>query len=121
MGEALSAAGRGAGARGRQARLAAEGEDARLLCGVPIGLKDLYAAAGLPLTASSRVLGDNIPDVDCTAWARMRAAGMVLIGHLHTHEFTCGGTCDQVGNPWDTELTPSGSSGRPAGSRPVSS
>ena len=98
-------------ARAADRRLAAEGADAPLLCGVPVGLKDLYAAAGLPLTASSRVLEDNVPDIDCTAWARMRAAGMVLIGHLHTHEFACGGTCDQVGNPWDTELTPSGSSG----------
>jgi aspartyl-tRNA(Asn)/glutamyl-tRNA(Gln) amidotransferase subunit A len=98
-------------ARAADERLAAEGEDAPLLCGVPVGLKDLYAAAGLPLTGSSRVLEDNVPDIDCTAWARMRAAGMVLIGHLHTHEFACGGTCDQVGNPWRTELTPSGSSG----------
>lgn len=98
-------------ARAADRRLAAEGADAPLLCGVPVGLKDLYAAAGLPLTASSRVLADNVPDVDCTAWSRMRAAGMVLIGHLHTHEFACGGTCDQVGNPWRTELTPSGSSG----------
>ena len=98
-------------AREADRRLAAERERAPLLCGVPVGLKDLYAAAGLPLTASSRVLEDNIPDVDCTAWARMRAAGMVLIGHLHTHEFACGGTCDQVGNPWDVAMTPSGSSG----------
>jgi aspartyl-tRNA(Asn)/glutamyl-tRNA(Gln) amidotransferase subunit A len=98
-------------ARAADARLAAEGEDAPLLCGVPVGLKDLYAVADLPLTASSRVLEDNVPDVDCTAWARMRAHGMVLIGHLHTHEFACGGTCDQVGNPWRTELTASGSSG----------
>jgi aspartyl-tRNA(Asn)/glutamyl-tRNA(Gln) amidotransferase subunit A len=98
-------------ARAADQRLAAEGDGAPLLCGVPVGLKDLYAAAGLPLTASSRVLEDNVPDIDCTAWARMRAAGMVLIGHLHTHEFACGGTCDQVGNPWRTELTPSGSSG----------
>lgn len=98
-------------ARAADRRLAADGEDAPLLCGVPVGLKDLYAAAGLPLTASSRVLEDNVPDIDCTAWARMRAAGMVLIGHLHTHEFACGGTTDQVGNPWNTELTASGSSG----------
>ncbi|HWD70720.1 MAG TPA: amidase [Solirubrobacteraceae bacterium] len=98
-------------ARAADARLAAEGADAPLLCGVPVGLKDLYAVAGLPLTASSRVLADNVPDVDCTAWSRMRAAGMVLIGHLHTHEFACGGTCDQVGNPWNMEMTPSGSSG----------
>lgn len=98
-------------ARAADQRLRSEGESAPLLCGVPVGLKDLYAAAGLPLTASSRVLEDNVPDIDCTAWARMRAAGMVLIGHLQTHEFACGGTTDQVGNPWNTELTASGSSG----------
>ena len=65
--------------------------DAPLLCGVPLGLKDLYAVAGKPLTASSRVL-DEIPDRDCDVWARLRAVGMVLLGHLHTHEFACGGT-----------------------------
>ncbi len=98
-------------AREADRRLAAEGDDAPLLCGVPVGLKDLYAVRGLPLTASSRVLEGNVADTDCTAWARLRAAGMVLVGHLHTHEFACGGTCDQVGNPWRTELTASGSSG----------
>ncbi|MDE3132730.1 MAG: amidase, partial [Acidobacteriota bacterium] len=98
-------------ARVADRRLAAEGEDAPLLCGVPVGLKDLYAAEGLPVTASSRVLEGNIAAADCTAWARMRAAGMVLVGHLHTHEFANGGTCDQVGNPWDTVMTASGSSG----------
>ena len=86
------------------------GGDAPELCGVPIGLKDLYAVAGKPLTASSRVL-DEVPDRDCDAWARLSAAGMVLLGHLHTHEFACGGTTDQVGNPWSLERSAGGSSG----------
>ena len=73
------------------------------LCGVPIGLKDLYAVAGKPLTASSRLL-DEVPERDCDAWARLGAEGMVLLGHLHTHEFAVGGTTDQVGNPWALEL-----------------
>ena len=38
-------------------------------------------------------------------------AGMVLLGHLHTHEFAAGGTTDQVGNPWDLERSAGGSSG----------
>ena len=63
--------------------------DAPFLCGVPLGLKDLYAVAGKPLTASSKVL-DETPDRDCDAWARLRAEGMVLLGHLHVHEFACG-------------------------------
>jgi aspartyl-tRNA(Asn)/glutamyl-tRNA(Gln) amidotransferase subunit A len=89
--------------------LLASGEQPTL-CGLPIGLKDLYAVAGKPLTASSRVL-DDLPDRDCDAWASLSAAGMVLLGHLHTHEFACGGTTDQVGNPWSLERSAGGSSG----------
>jgi aspartyl-tRNA(Asn)/glutamyl-tRNA(Gln) amidotransferase subunit A len=84
--------------------------DAPALCGIPTGLKDLYAVAGKPLTASSHVL-DDVPERDCDAWASLSAAGMVLLGHLHTHEFACGGTTDQVGNPWSLERSAGGSSG----------
>ena len=80
------------------------------LCGVPVGLKDLYAVAGKPLTASSRLL-DEVPVGDSDVWARLRAAGMVLLGHLHTHEFAVGGTTDQVGNPWALDHSAGGSSG----------
>jgi aspartyl-tRNA(Asn)/glutamyl-tRNA(Gln) amidotransferase subunit A len=36
---------------------------------------------------------------------------MILVGHLHTHEFAAGGTTDQVGNPWDSARSAGGSSG----------
>ena len=36
---------------------------------------------------------------------------MVLLGHVHTHEFAAGGTTDQVGNPWALDRSPGGSSG----------
>jgi len=84
--------------------------DAPALCGVPIGLKDIYAVAGKPLTASSRVL-DEVPGHDCDVWARLSAEGMVLLGHVHTHEFAAGGTTDQVGNPWALDRSAGGSSG----------
>jgi aspartyl-tRNA(Asn)/glutamyl-tRNA(Gln) amidotransferase subunit A len=84
--------------------------DAPALCGIPLGLKDLYAVRGRPLTASSRVLHE-VPERDCDAWARLAGEGMVLLGHLHTHEFACGGTTDQVGNPWALERSAGGSSG----------
>ena len=84
--------------------------DAPRCAAIPIGLKDLYAVAGKPLTASSRVL-DEVPERDCDAWASLSAEGMVLLGHLHTHEFACGGTTDQVGNPWSLERSAGGSSG----------
>jgi aspartyl-tRNA(Asn)/glutamyl-tRNA(Gln) amidotransferase subunit A len=89
--------------------LAAGGELPRLL-GVPLGLKDLYGVAGRPVTASSSLLAD-VPAEDCDVWRRLRAAGMVLLGHLHTHEFAAGGTTDQVGSPWDRARSAGGSSG----------
>ncbi len=84
--------------------------DAPRLCGIPIGLKDLYAVAGKPLTASSTLLYE-VPERDCDVWARLAAEGMVLLGHVHTHEFACGGTTDQVGNPWALERSAGGSGG----------
>lgn len=84
--------------------------DAGPLTGIPIGLKDLYAVAGKPLTASSRLL-EETPSRSCDVWERLEAAGMVLLGHLHTHEFAAGGTTDQVGSPWRRDHTAGGSSG----------
>jgi aspartyl-tRNA(Asn)/glutamyl-tRNA(Gln) amidotransferase subunit A len=100
--DALAAAGRA------DDRLARGG--APRLCGIPIGLKDLYEVAGKPVTASSSVLHE-VPARDCDAWARLAAEGMVLLGHLHTHEFAAGGTTDQVGNPWALDRSAGGSSG----------
>jgi aspartyl-tRNA(Asn)/glutamyl-tRNA(Gln) amidotransferase subunit A len=80
------------------------------LTGVPIGLKDLYGVAGKPVSASSGFF-EEVPAEDCDVWARLSAAGMVLLGHLHTHEFAVGGTTDQVGSPWDLARSPGGSSG----------
>ena len=84
--------------------------EARFLTGIPVGLKDLYAAAGKPLTGSSRVL-DETPSRSCDAWSRLEDEGMVLLGHLHTHELAAGGTTDQVGNPWALDRSAGGSSG----------
>ncbi|QCQ93338.1 amidase [Rhodococcus sp. SGAir0479] len=84
---------------------------APLVCGLPLALKDLFAVAGLPLTASSRVLDGNIAAGDASVWRRLREAGMVLVGHAHTDEFAIGVATEQVGNPWNTEFSPGGSSG----------
>jgi aspartyl-tRNA(Asn)/glutamyl-tRNA(Gln) amidotransferase subunit A len=100
-----------AGARAADARLAHEGDAAPLICGIPIGLKDLIGVGGSPVTASSRVLDGNVAPRDAIAWARLAGQGMVLVGHTHTHEFAAGTTTDQVGNPWALERSPGGSSG----------
>ena len=97
-------------AAARADELLARGGDHSPLLGIPIGLKDLYGVAGKPITASSRLLAEE-PAADCDVWRRLRAAGMVLIGHLHTHEFAAGGTTDQVANPWDRSRSAGGSSG----------
>ena len=59
------ARGRGAGRRRARAR---RREPLPQLCGIPIGLKDLYGVAGEPLTASSSLL-DERPLADCDVWA----------------------------------------------------
>src|SRR5262245_33804507 len=84
--------------------------DAPALCGIPIGLKDLYAVAGKPLSASS-LFYEETPSRDCDVWLRLRSEGMVLLGHVHTHEFAAGGTTDQVGNPVALDRSAGGSSG----------
>jgi aspartyl-tRNA(Asn)/glutamyl-tRNA(Gln) amidotransferase subunit A len=98
-------------ARAADARREREGAAAPALCGIPIGVKDLYGVAGLPLTASSAVLQGNVASEDAVLWARLEADGMVLLGHTHTHEFAAGGTTDQVGNPWALDRVAGGSSG----------
>src|SRR5437764_2374510 len=98
-------------ARDADERLAREGDAAPLVCGIPLAVKDLYGMAGLPLTASSRVLEGNVASEDAEAWRRLRDAGMVPLGHTHTHEFAAGGTTDQVGNPWALDRVAGGSSG----------
>jgi aspartyl-tRNA(Asn)/glutamyl-tRNA(Gln) amidotransferase subunit A len=98
-------------ARDADARLAAEGDAAPLLCGIPLALKDLFAVRGKGLTASSRVLERSVAASDSAVWRRLRGHGMVLAGHSHTHEFAAGGTTDQVGNPWAPDRTAGGSSG----------
>lgn len=91
------------------ARLAAG--DAPLLCGLPIGVKDLFAVAGLPLTASSRILEGNIAAGDSTIWRRLQDSGAVLPGHVRLDEFALLTATPQVGNPWQIGDTVGGSSG----------
>jgi aspartyl-tRNA(Asn)/glutamyl-tRNA(Gln) amidotransferase subunit A len=97
-------------ARAADRRLARRG-GAPALCGIPIGVKDLYAIGGVPLTASSHVLDGYRAPRDCSAWRRLERAGMVPIGHTHTHEFGAGATTDQVGNPRHVDHIVGGSSG----------
>lgn len=88
----------------------ASGDPSPLLCGIPLGIKDVIAIGGLPLTASSRVLEGHVATADSALWAGLRAHGVVPLGHTHLHEFANGATSDQVGNPFDRRLSAGGSS-----------
>lgn len=98
-----------AGADAADGRIAAG--DPSPLAGIPVGLKDLFAVAGKPLTASSRLRANETASDDSAVWAALAEAGAVYVGHTHTHEFAAGGTTDQVGNPWNLAHSPGGSSG----------
>lgn len=81
------------------------------LHGIPLGVKDLYDTAGVPSTSSSKVRADHVPDTDAVVVQRLLAAGMVMVGKTHTHEFAYGGITPTTRNPWDTGRIPGGSSG----------
>jgi aspartyl-tRNA(Asn)/glutamyl-tRNA(Gln) amidotransferase subunit A len=81
------------------------------LFGIPIGVKDLIDVAGLPTTASSRVLADNVAMSDAPVVARLRSAHAIFVGKTNTQEFAYGVTTPPTRNPWDTERIPGGSSG----------
>lgn len=81
------------------------------LHGIPLGVKDLYDTAGVPTTSSSAQRADYVPATDSASVAKLYAAGMILIGKTHTHEFAYGATTPTTGNPWSPDRTPGGSSG----------
>jgi len=81
------------------------------LHGVPVALKDLYDMAGLPTTCSSRVRHDHLAEQDSACAERLKAAGAVIVGKTHTHEFAYGIKTPTTANPWNPEHMPGGSSG----------
>src|SRR5438876_4654171 len=71
---------------------------------------------GVRTTAGSKILGNYVPPYDCTAVARLEAAGAVVLGKLHCDEFAMGSSNENsafkpVHNPRDLSRVPGGSSG----------
>ncbi len=86
------------------------------LDGVPLSIKDNIAVAALRTTWGSRLFADHVPVIDELPVARLRAAGAVILGKTNSPEFAMQGHTDNplfgpTRNPWNTALTPGGSSG----------
>jgi len=106
-------------ARAADARLAAG--DAPSMCGIPLGIKDLFCTKGVPSQAASNILKGFRPEYESTVTTKLFGDGAVMLGKLNMDEFAMGSSNEtscygDVVNPWrrgndDTALTPGGSSG----------
>src|SRR6202795_4696859 len=100
----------------RMDRMAAEGKTLPPLGGVPVGIKDVMSTRGVRTTAGSKILEKYVPPYDCTAVARMEAAGAMVLGKMNCDEFAMGSSTENsayhpVHNPRDKSRVPGGSSG----------
>ncbi|MCO8146782.1 Asp-tRNA(Asn)/Glu-tRNA(Gln) amidotransferase subunit GatA [Rhodovulum tesquicola] len=104
-------------ARAADARIAAG--DAPAMCGMPLGIKDLFCTRGVPSQAASHILNGFRPEYESTVTQKLWDAGAVMLGKLNMDEFAMGSsnetsTYGNAVNPWkvdDRDLTPGGSSG----------
>lgn len=108
------------------ARAQAAAADARLakgdapnLCGIPLGIKDLFCTKGVASQAASGILNGFKPEYESTVTTQLFEAGAVMTGKLNMDEFAMGSSNEtsvygNAVNPWklgETALTPGGSSG----------
>ena len=104
-------------ARAADARLASG--DAPDLCGIPLGIKDLFCVKGVATQAGSNILDGFKPEYESTVTAKLWGAGAVMLGKLNMDEFAMGSSNESscygpAVNPWKVDgrnLTPGGSSG----------
>ena len=86
------------------------------LHGVPLHVKDNLFVAGSRTTFGSKLMETNVTSDDCPAVERLRKAGMIVVGRTNSPEYGWKGVTDNrvfgiTRNPWNTKLTPGGSSG----------
>ncbi|MFN3938563.1 MAG: Asp-tRNA(Asn)/Glu-tRNA(Gln) amidotransferase subunit GatA [Gemmobacter sp.] len=104
-------------ARAADARLRAG--EAPAMCGIPVGIKDLFCTRGVPSQAASNILRGFRPEYESTVTQQLFDAGAVMLGKLNMDEFAMGSSNETscygcAVNPWkvdDRRLTPGGSSG----------
>ncbi|MEE4451629.1 amidase [Novosphingobium resinovorum] len=80
------------------------------LHGICVGVKDVIAARGMPLTHNSPLFSGFVAGADAPCVATLRAAGAVILGKTDTTEFAAAGRNAASANPHDLSRTPGGSS-----------
>jgi aspartyl-tRNA(Asn)/glutamyl-tRNA(Gln) amidotransferase subunit A len=91
------------------------GTPAGPLAGVPVGIKDLVCTKGIRTVSGSQAYADFVPDEDDVVVERLKNAGAVILGKTNVPEFGYSGVGHNpvfptTRNPWNTDLTPGGSS-----------
>lgn len=86
------------------------------LAGVPLALKDVFTTSDMPTTCGSKILEGWRSPYDATLTARLRAAGIPILGKTNMDEFAMGSSTENSAygptrNPWNLDRVPGGSGG----------